>query len=121
MSLGYWLALPATLLLGAGFLRLLREAFTDHDTRRRIALSLLLTTLYVLAFALLLVTFRVPYYSQAKAFYVLSAIVPLSLVAAAGLSLVPDALTGDRHRFLRALYYGWLGALAGCLGLSYLG
>jgi uncharacterized BrkB/YihY/UPF0761 family membrane protein len=67
------------------------------------------------------VTFRVPYYAQAKAFYVLSAIVPLSVVAGAGLSLVPDALGEDRHRVVRALYFGWLGALAGCLGLSYLG
>ncbi|MBW2274129.1 MAG: glycosyltransferase family 39 protein [Deltaproteobacteria bacterium] len=121
MSLGYWLALPATLLLGAGLVRLAREALTDGDTRRRIALSMLLTTLYVLAFALLLVTFRAPFYSQAKAFYILSAVVPLSLVAGAGLSLVPDALAGDRHRILRALYYGWLGTTAGCLALSYLG
>ncbi len=66
-------------------------------------------------------TFRAPYYAQAKAFYVLSAVVPLSLVAGAGMSLIPEALSADRHRILRALYYGWLGALAGCLGLTYLG
>ncbi|TNF88501.1 MAG: hypothetical protein EP301_04815 [Gammaproteobacteria bacterium] len=121
MALGYWLALPATLLLIAGFFRLLGQAFTHGGTRRRLALSLLLTTLYVLAFSLLLVTFRVPYYAQAKAFYVLSAIVPLAVVAASGLSLAPDLLKGKRYSILRALYYGWLGAAAGCIALSYLG
>ena len=81
----------------------------------------LFTILYVLSFSLLLVTFRLPYYAQAKAFYILAATTRLSLIAATGLSEIPRFLAADRFRGARTLYYALLGTAAGIIVLSYLG
>lgn len=121
VTLGSWLAFPATVALALGFGRALRFCLRGDDLRRRVAMSLLVTFLYALSFALLSITLRLPYYAQAKAFYVLSAIVPLSVVAALGLAWVPERLTAPRWIAVRLLYWGWLGTLAGALGLSFLG
>ena len=51
----------------------------------------------------------------------LAAVVPFGLVASLGLSLIPEALHERRFRFLLAIYYGWLGALAGVVTLAFLG
>ena len=58
---------------------------------------------------------------RAQAFYALSAVLPLSIAAALGLSLIPEYFAGPRFAAVRALYYGWLGTLAGALVLSFLG
>jgi hypothetical protein len=121
MTIGYWLAFPATVLVLLGFGRALLIAFRDPDLHRRFAMALVTTALYVIAFALLYVTFQLPYYAQAKAFYALSVVLPLSIAAALGLSLVPEHFAGPRFLAVRALYYGWLGTLAGVLVLSFLG
>jgi len=121
MIIGYWLAFPATVLVLVGFGRALWIAFREPDLHRRFAMALVTTTLYVVAFALFYVTFRLPYYAQAKAFYALSAVLPLSIAAALGLSLVPEHFAGTRFLAVRALYFGWLGTLAGVLILSFLG
>jgi len=121
MTAGYWLAFPATLALLLGFGRGLRFCATGNDLPRRLAMSMLLLFLYAACFALLAITLELPYYAQAKAFYVLSAIVPLCLVAALGLAWVFERLREPRWLFIRAIYCGWLGALAGALILSFLG
>lgn len=121
MTLGYTLALPATGLLALGFALTVRAALRDPDPGRRMALSLVSTLVFVVGFALVYVTLPLPYYAQAKAFYGLAAIVPLAIVAAHGLAAIPGFFPGDRFLALRALYFGWLGALAGVLVLSYLG
>jgi hypothetical protein len=121
MTLGYLLALPATLLLLVGFARALRFCGTGREAGPRLAMSLLIAFLYALCFALLAITLRLPYYAQAKAFYVLSAIVPLALVAALGLAWLPERLIGRRWLPLRMLYSGWLCTLAAVLVLSFLG
>ncbi len=121
MTLGYWFALPITLLIAVGFGRTLERAFRDDNLRDRICHSLMFAILYVLSFSLLLVTFRLPYYAQAKAFYILAATTPLSLVAATGLSEFPRLLGAERFRRARTLYYALLGTAAGVIVLSYLG
>jgi hypothetical protein len=121
MTLGYWLAFPATVLMLVGFARGLVAAFGEPDLHRRFAMAVVTTALYVIAFALFYVTFGLAYYAQAKAFYALAAVLPLSIVAALGLSLVPDYFAGPRFVAVRALYYGWLGTLAGVLVLAFLG
>lgn len=121
MTVGYWLAFPATLLLGAGFARALRFCLHDEEPGRRLAMSLLLAFLCAGAFALLAITFQLPYYAQAKAFYLLSAIVPLSLVAGLGLAWPLEKRSSGRWLPLQMIYCGWLTTLSGALVLAFLG
>ena len=81
---------------------------------------LLLAYLVATSLALFTITLRLPYYAQAKAFYILSAIVPLSIVAALGLAWVPERLAG-RWPAASAIYSGWLGTLAATILLAFLG
>jgi hypothetical protein len=64
---------------------------------------------------------ELPYYAQAKAFYLLSAIVPLSLVASLGLAWLLETASSPRWVALRMIYCGWLATLAGALVLAFLG
>lgn len=121
MTLSYGLAFPATLALFVGFVRALRFCVTGNDLPRRLAMSMQVTLLYAACFALLAISFRLPYYAQAKAFYVLSAMVPICLVASLGLAWVFERFSAPRWLLLRTLYCGWLGSLGGALVLSFLG
>lgn len=121
MTLCCWLAFPATILLLAGFVRALRFCLDGSDLPRRLAMSWLLAFLYAAGFALLAITLQLPYYAQAKAFYVLSAMVPLCIVASLGLAWVLERLPAPRWLFVRTIYCGWLGALAGAIVLAFLG
>jgi hypothetical protein len=121
MTVGYALALPATLLLIVGFGRGLRYCVREEAAERRIAMSLLLAVLAALSYALLAITLRLPYYAQAKAFYALSGILPLSLVAGLGLAWIPERFSAPRWLPLRVLYWGWLGTLGAVILISFLG
>ncbi len=120
MTLGGWLAFPATLLLVAGAVRAASLCLRERDPGRRLAMSLLVAFGGTAFFALLAITFRLPYYAQAKAFYVLCAIVPLSVFAGLGLSWPLEQLR-ERAAPIRFIYWGWLGTLAGSLVLAFLG
>jgi hypothetical protein len=120
MTMGYWLAFPATLLVGAGWWGLLRESLESEDVGRRLVLSLTSVLVFGLAFSVLFITFSLPFYAQAKAFYALAAVAPLSLVAAKGLAWIPRSDAG-RIVGVRAAYFGYLAALAGTILATYLG
>jgi hypothetical protein len=121
MTIGYYVALPVSILIALGFARTLERAFRAECPNDRIAYSFMVAILYVLSFSLLLVTFRLPYYAQAKAFYILAAMTPLSLIAATGLAEIPMRLGAKRFFFARNFYYALLGMGAGVIALSYLG
>ncbi len=120
MTLSYWVGLPISVLIALGFARSLERAFRDPSRELRIAYSLTTALVFVLAFSLFFITFRVAYYAQTKAFYVLSVLPPLSIVAANGLAEIPTLLAAPRHRGWRIAYFGWLGMSAGVLALSFL-
>ncbi len=120
MTAGYWLAFPASLLLLAGALRAVRFCLTESDLGLRLAGCLLVVFAGVASFALLAITFQLPFYAQAKAFYVLCAIVPLSIFAGLGFAWPLERLP-SRVAPLRWAYCGWLATLAGCIALSFLG
>ena len=121
MTAGYWLAFPASLLAIAGLGRAVHYGLSESDLGRRLAMSLLVTFLYAATFALFAITFELAYYGQAKAFYVLCAIVPVSLIAGLGLSWLPERLVAPIWAPIRILYWGWLATLAGSLVLAFLG
>ena len=76
--------------------------------------------LFLLSFSLLMISFRLPFYAQVKAFYVLASVLPLSLVSAEGLAWIPEQLTAPSQRPLRAIYFGFLGTLGGVIVGSFL-
>ena len=119
MTAVYWLAFPATLLLGVGFVRGARRAVADPRLGWRHAATLLLAHLSLAAFSLFAITFQLPYYAQAKAFYVLSALLPLAFVGALGLAWPLERIP-DRLWPLRTVYAGWLGMLGGSIALAFL-
>jgi len=119
MAAGYWLALPATALLALGAARSLRLAFRDPDGGRRAAHSFLLTLAYTLLLSVLYMTLRQPDYGQAKAFYALASIAPLSIFFALGCGAADAWLEARGASWARALLYGWLGSFCAVLLLSY--
>ncbi|MFP6639633.1 MAG: hypothetical protein VCC04_05270 [Myxococcota bacterium] len=119
-TLVYPLALPATALLALGYVRLWFASFTEEDPGRRLFLALVTTLLGLLAFSLLMISLELPFYAQAKAFYILPGLLPLSLVLADGLARAAEWCTQHGGNWLAALYFGWLGTLGGVIALTYL-
>jgi Dolichyl-phosphate-mannose-protein mannosyltransferase len=91
-AVGYWLALPATLVLGWGVARMLRLAFTREEGARRAAWSFLLALEAAVAFALVALTLDLPYFGQAKASYALGVVGPLAVAFALGADACDRAL-----------------------------
>jgi hypothetical protein len=121
MTLTYWLAFPASLLMLAGFAKTVRDSFTRPEPEARWVRSLITTLLSILVFSLFFITLRLPFYAQVKAPYVLAAVLPLSIVSAEGLAWLPRQLTGPHFTIVRVAYAGWLTTLAGTIVLAFLG
>jgi hypothetical protein len=119
MAFGYWLALPATLLVLAGAVRSLRSSFRESDGGRRAVHAFLLTLVYALLVSVLYMTLRQQDYGQVKAFYGLAAMTPLGIFFAAGFGALDARLEARGASWARALAYGWLGCFASVLLLSY--
>jgi hypothetical protein len=119
MSIGYWLALPATLLLVAGALRGARLALRDPDPGRRAAFGLCAAAAWGLGLAYLYLTLRLAFFAQAKATYLLALLTPLSVWFALGFRGLDAALAG--RPWLRTALHGWLAAFAGVLYLGFAG
>ncbi|MFO0946979.1 MAG: tetratricopeptide repeat protein [Planctomycetota bacterium] len=88
MATGYLLALIPTSLVVLGFVaalgRLVRQPSAEG--------FLILGTLYGTGFALVLATLRLPFYGQAKAFYILSAMLPFSVAGVWGFEFLTRRL-----------------------------
>ena len=91
-AIGYWLALPATVVLGWGVARSVRLAFTPSEGARRAAWSFLLALEAAVAFAMIALTLELPYFGQAKAPYLLGLVAPLSVAFALGVDACDRAL-----------------------------
>ncbi|MDE0885872.1 MAG: hypothetical protein OSB70_10095 [Myxococcota bacterium] len=122
--LTYPLALPATgcLVIGAGQVWL--KSFTSNALPKRLVYSLLASILFLLAFSLVLISLQLAFYAQAKAFYLLCAVLPLAIAGAEGLSAVSRWIQPARATWRRALHcagIGWLASLTASIGLSFLG
>ena len=120
----YPLALPATLAMGAGAVRLWLGSFRDKSVALRLVFSMLTAVLFLLAFSLGLISLRLAFYAQAKAFYLLCAVLPLAMASAEGLAApVRWAAKGESfgQRAFLCAWAGWGASLAACIGLAYLG
>ncbi len=119
MSAGYWVALPATALLGLGGVECLRAALRNPERRRRLAFGLLLGSTWTVALGFLYLTLRLPFFAQAKATYTLILLGPLAVFFALGAGRIDAALAGRTS--LRAVFWGWLGLFVGTLHLGFAG
>jgi hypothetical protein len=122
MAAGFPLALPATALLVAGWLRVARAALRDGDAGRRLAFSLAALLPLVFLTALVSMNLRLAFWSLGKAFYALCLTPLLAVFLALGLESVDRCLARRASlRAARALVWGWAAAFAGGIALAYLG
>jgi tetratricopeptide (TPR) repeat protein len=80
MAAGYWLAIVPTISILGGAVLILRRFARDGSA----LWFLLLSFAFLMAFALVDFTLHAPYYCAAKAFYVLSGLIPLCAFGAEG-------------------------------------
>jgi len=83
VAIGYWLAVPVTLVLAAGALQSLRRAFAPEGPLRA-AWSFVVALEVALVLALVWLTLELPYFGQAKAPYLLGLVAPLAATFALG-------------------------------------
>jgi hypothetical protein len=119
MSITYLWALPAGGVFMVGLFRNLQAVWKGPDGVSWGETAFLLLVLYGLGIFLWYSTLKVPIYSQAKAFYALSAMGPLTWIFASGLGTVRDWLKAPNLWPVRALLFGWLGTLFILVGLSF--
>jgi hypothetical protein len=121
MSAVYLFALPATGVFLIGFLKAVHMVLKDKDPSSKLIMAFLITSFYSVAIFIWFSTLKVPIYGQAKAFYCLAAMGPISVFGALGFGVVRDWLVPSRFIVLRALFYGWLGTLITSIYLSFAG
>lgn len=119
MSAGYWLAVPATVLMLGGAVRLATQMLGGGPPRQRLALGFLATSCWAVMLTFTALTLDLPYFAQAKAAYLLMLAGPLSLVFALGVREADAWLDGRGWTPARALLHGWLGTFAVTLLLSF--
>jgi hypothetical protein len=119
MSAGYLVALPASLALLAGVARGTWLAVADPDPRRRVAHAFLLLAAWSVALAFLDLTLRLPFFSQAKAAYLLPAAPALAVWFALGARWLDEILARRGLAGLRAALAGWWTLSAGTFFLAF--
>jgi hypothetical protein len=119
MSAGYLVALPASLALLAGVARGTWLAVADPDPRRRVAHAFLLLAAWSVALAFLALTLRLPFFSQAKAAYLLPAAPALAVWFALGARWLDEVLARRGLAGLRAALAGWWTLSAGTFFLAF--
>jgi hypothetical protein len=119
MSIVYLLAIPATLIFAIGLSRALGMVFRVKELVSGMVMAFLLFALYSVGLFVFYTTLKVPVYAQAKAFYGLSGLGPISVIFALGFSTVSDWLASPRLLVGRAIFYGWFGTLISVIFLSF--
>ncbi len=120
MAAIYPLALPATGILGLGIALCAARALRGPDLGRRLARTLVLALVYLLALMTLLISFRYPVNAYPKAFYGLAAATPLAFLFAEGTVWARDRLAA-LHRVGPGLLDGYLAVLAFAIAAAFLG
>jgi hypothetical protein len=120
MAAGVLLALPATAILGWGFVRCGTLALRDPDGGRRAAFGLLVALVGAFGFALLHVTLALPYYGQARASYASALIPTVALILALGAADLDGRLAARGWRAARVALGGYFAVLLATFARSFL-
>ncbi|MGB8226092.1 MAG: tetratricopeptide repeat protein, partial [Sedimentisphaerales bacterium] len=116
MSAVYLLAIPAAMAIIIGMICAIGNIIRASDK----IWMLILGSIYTVACSIVYMNLLLPYYSSAKAFYGLGAILPISLIFAFGFDCIDNQLKNNKRLFLlRMVLYGWLGTLACAILLSF--
>jgi hypothetical protein len=118
MAAVFVLALPATLLLGAGWIETARRSLAGTERGRRVAFSLLFVLPPILFATLLSANLRYPYWSLAKSFYLLALTPSVGLTGALGFARL-DAQLQRAPAAIRALLYAWATAFLAAIACSF--
>ena len=112
------LALPATLLLGVGWLEIARRSLDGPGWGRRIGFSLLAVLPPILLVTILTVNLHYPYWSLGKAFYALAITPIVGVIGALGFVRL-DAALARAPLAIRTLPYAWAAAFVAAIAGSY--
>jgi tetratricopeptide (TPR) repeat protein len=116
MSVVYLLAIPAALAIIIGAVCAIARLGRTADKIWLLILGSLFTIIYSIVYTNL----KIPYYSTAKAFYGLGAILPISLIFAFGFDCIDSRLKNNKRLFpVRMVLYGWFGTLVLAVLLSF--
>jgi len=123
MLIGYWLALPVAIPIALGASRSLGAAVGRgaRPDGAALARALMLAVAGALFASSLLLSLRLPFYAQARASYLLAALVPIALFAADGLCALDERLPAPLRRVGRVGLWGFALALLVVLAASFLG
>ena len=119
MSIGYWLALPATLLCWRARCAGSSSRCATPTRAGALRSACCAAAAWGLGLAYLYLTLALAFFAQAKATYLLALLTPLALWFALGFRWLDSALGGRPG--LRAALHGWLAAFAGVLYLGFAG
>ncbi len=122
MLIGYWLAMPATIPIAYGVSRALRAGARRGAAPDGAALAqfMMAAVAGVLLASSLLISLRLPFYAQARASYLLAALVPIALFGADGLAALDERLPEALRRPGRVVIWGFALALLIVLTASFL-
>jgi hypothetical protein len=119
MSAGTLLALPATGLFAVGVAQVLAGAFTGDDRRRRCFFTLVAALLFALAFSVVSLSIRFPFWGALRASYALAGLVPATVCAGIGAASVDRWLDERGRQVLRAILYGWFAVFVAVLVVAF--
>lgn len=120
MAVVFALAVPASLLLAAGWIDALRRSLRGNAAGSRLAFSLLVVLPPILFASVLSVNLHYPFWSLGKAFYALALAPTLGLLGALGFAQL-DGLLGGAPLAIRALPHAWASAFLLAVACSYAG
>ena len=121
MAAGFALALPAACICLYGCARAALDSIRGDDPRRRAAIALLATLVYVFAVVLVYGLARHPFWGGARAGYLHFLVAPAAVMAGIGFAGVDRWLAERGGTVARAVFYGWFGSLLAVLALSFAG
>lgn len=119
VSSSYVLALPLSILLIWGAIKMIIFGMKNSEIEKRMVYFFLFSILVSYFFFLTQVTLSWPHWSLPKAFYGLFAVVPISIAGALALDDVHKILNRLQWPWISACFYGWLGTLAFTIYLAY--
>lgn len=115
MSIIIIMAIPTIFIILIGFLNALKNVIILSDK-----IWVLLTgTSFMIALSIIQINFKFPYYSHAKAFFGLSAILPISIFFAAGFGWIDKWLKKYNLFLFRSTLYSWFYLLIFIVFLSF--